>query len=166
VIELRPWSEEDQPLVARELADPSMMEHLGGPQSPEQIAAAHRRYLDTAATGKGAMFKVVLLDSPSDVVGSVGYWDRTWRGEVVYEAGWAVFPEHQGRGLASRAVAALVERARLEARHRYLHAFPSVANAPSNGVCRKVGFVELGQCDFEYPAGRFMRCNDWRLDLL
>ena len=49
---------------------------------------------------------------------------------------------------------------------RFLHAFPSVANAASNAVCRKVGFVELGECDFEYPAGHPIRCNDWRLDLL
>ena len=55
--------------------------------------------------------------------------------------------------------------ARARATHRFLHAFPSVDNAPSNAICRKLGFTLLGECDFEYPPGNRMRCNDWRLDL-
>jgi hypothetical protein len=44
-------------------------------------------------------------------------------------------------------------------------AFPSIANAPSNAICRKLGFTLIEECEFEYPKGSFMRCNDWRLDL-
>ena len=40
---------------------------------------------------------------------AVGYWDREWRGEQVYEMGWAVLPAYQGRGLAT---AAAVRRSR------------------------------------------------------
>jgi RimJ/RimL family protein N-acetyltransferase len=49
----------------------------------------------------------------------------------------------------------------------HLHAFPSVGNASSNALCRRLGFTLLGACDFEYPAGSgtLMRSNDWRLDL-
>jgi hypothetical protein len=28
-----------------------------------------------------------------------------------------------------------------------------------------VGFELLGDLEFEYPKGSFMRCNDWRYDL-
>jgi hypothetical protein len=38
-------------------------------------------------------------------------------------------------------------------------------NAPSNAICREVGFELLGELDFEYPPGHSMRCNDWCLDL-
>jgi RimJ/RimL family protein N-acetyltransferase len=31
-------------------------------------------------------------------VGSVGYWQREWHGEEIYEIGWMVVPEFQGRG--------------------------------------------------------------------
>ena len=55
--------------------------------------------------------------------------------------------------------------ARLERTRRFLHAFPSVANAPSNAICRKVGFTLIEACHVEYPPGHVMRCNDWRLDL-
>jgi hypothetical protein len=44
-----------------------------------------------------------------------------------------------------------------------VHAFPSVDNPPSNGICRKVGFELLGEERFEYPKGHRMQCNDWRL---
>jgi len=46
-----------------------------------------------------------------------------------------------------------------------MHAFPSVDNAPSNAICRRLGFELLEACEFEYPKEHFMTCNDWRLDL-
>ena len=48
-----------------------------------------------------------------------------------------------------------------------MHAYPSVENAPSNAICRKLGFTLLEAHDFEWPpdSGSFMRCNDWRFDL-
>jgi RimJ/RimL family protein N-acetyltransferase len=165
MIELLPWSDDDLWVAERLLTDPVMMEHLGGPQSHEQILDAHRRYLDTGVSGKGAMFKIVLGPVP-DVVGSIGYWDKTWRDELVYETGWMIFPAYQGRGLASEALAMLVARLRAEHGRQFLHAYPSVANGPSNAICRKQGFANLGECEFEYPVGNALRCNDWRLDLL
>ncbi|HWC44615.1 MAG TPA: GNAT family N-acetyltransferase, partial [Casimicrobiaceae bacterium] len=42
---------------------------------------------------------------------------------------------------------------------------PNVDNAPSNAICRKLGFELLEACEFEFPKGHFMTCNDWRLDL-
>lgn len=160
MIELQPWSEGDLPLLERFLGDPEMMKHLGGPQSPEQILATHRRYLE----GTASMFKIVMPPAP-DVVGSIGYWEKNWRGEPIYETGWSVFPAYQGRGLALQAAAALVVRARQEGKRSSLHAFPSVDNPPSNAICKKLGFTLIGACAFEYPAGSFMRCNDWCLDL-
>ena len=29
----------------------------------------------------------------------------------------------------------------------------------------KLGFTLVDECEFEYPKGHFMRCNDWRLAL-
>jgi RimJ/RimL family protein N-acetyltransferase len=46
-----------------------------------------------------------------------------------------------------------------------MHAFPNVDNAPSNAICRKLGFELIEACEFEFPKGLFMTCNDWRLDL-
>jgi RimJ/RimL family protein N-acetyltransferase len=140
-----------------------MTEHLGGPESEEKLAERQTRYAAMSDPGSGAMFKIV--DENGEATGSVGYWEKEWRGGTVYETGWSVLPEHQGRGLAGAGTRLVIEEARAQRRHRWLHAFPSVDNAPSNAICRKLGFELLGAEEFEYPKGYWMRCNDWRLDL-
>jgi GNAT superfamily N-acetyltransferase len=85
--------------------------------------------------------------------------------QMRYERPDSVLPGFQGRGIATMATAQAIAVARAEKRHRFLHAYPSVNNAPSNGICRKLGFTLVEECEFEYPKGSFMRCNDWRLDL-
>ena len=163
-VHLEPWEPLDLRLLVRLVGDPRMMEHLGGPEMPDQIAARHRRYLEVGPTGSGQMFKIVEART-GQAVGSVGYWPRRWGGETVYETGWSVLPEFQGRGIASAAVAQAIERARGEQAHTVMHAFPAVDNRASNGICRKAGFTLVGECALEYPAGHSMRCNDWMLRL-
>jgi len=160
-VHIEPWSAGDLPLLERLHGDPAMMEHVGGPESPAKIAERQTRF---EQPGSG-MFKII-DDATGEAVGSVGYWEREWRGEQVYETGWFVLPEYQGRGIAAAATAQVIDLARAERSHRFLHAFPSVENAPSNAICRKLGFTLLEDCEFEYPPGHFMRCNDWRLELL
>jgi RimJ/RimL family protein N-acetyltransferase len=163
-VDIRPWSDEDLPLLGRLMGDPAMTEHIGGPETPEKIRERHGRYLRPAHSGEGGMFVIVV--GPGRVAaGSVGYWAREWRGHHVWETGWSVLPEFQGRGVAMQATAAVVERARADGMHRFLHAYPSVDNPASNAICRKLGFAFEGEVDFEYPKGAHMRCSDWRLDL-
>jgi RimJ/RimL family protein N-acetyltransferase len=162
-VRLEPWGEDDLPLLRRLLGDPAMTEHLGGPESEEKLVSRQARYTTLGEAGSGQMFKIV--DADGNATGSVGYWEKDWGGGTVYETGWMVLPEHQGRGLASAGTRLVIEEARRQGRHRYLHAFPSVDNAPSNAICRKLGFELLGPCDFEYPPGNQLRCNDWRLEL-
>ncbi|GAA2999488.1 GNAT family N-acetyltransferase [Streptosporangium longisporum] len=162
-VRLDPWSEDDLGLLRR-INAPEMTEHLGGPETEEKLLARHRRYVEIAGKGAGRMFAVVLLPELRKA-GSIGYWERVWGEEVVYETGWGVLPEFQGRGVAAAAARAVAVEAAAEHRHRHLHAFPSVGHPASNAVCRKAGFVLVAECDFEYPPGTVMRCNDWRLDL-
>ncbi|MGR6968560.1 GNAT family N-acetyltransferase [Streptomyces cynarae] len=160
-VRLEPWAEDDFWLLRR-ANSPEMTEHLGGPESEERLAARHRRYLAPEA---GRMYRITLADS-GETVGSIGFWERSWRETTVWETGWGVLPEFQGRGLAARAAGAVVEAARATGTHRYLHAFPSVDHPASNAVCRKAGFELLGQVDFEYPKGHWIRSHDWRIDLV
>ena len=163
IVELEPYSESDLPLLER-ANSPEMTEHLGGPESEEKIKQRHQRYLESPKTGKAQMFRIV-RGPQAEPVGIVGYWEKTWRGELAWEAGWHVFPEYQGRGVAVAATRALIAKMQLEKKHRFLYAFPSVGNPPSNAICRKLEFELLGERDFEYPAGHLMRCNEWRLSL-
>jgi RimJ/RimL family protein N-acetyltransferase len=156
-VRLEPWGPGDLGLLERLLGDEAMMEHLGGPETPEKIAARQARY----EVDPGCL-KIVL---DGDAVGWVGFWDREWGGETVYETGWSVLPAAQGRGVARAAATLAVAAAAATGLRRYAHAFPSVENAASNALCAKVGFTLLGAVEFEYPPGSLMRCNDWRIVL-
>jgi RimJ/RimL family protein N-acetyltransferase len=83
----------------------------------------------------------------------------------VWELGWSVLPEHQGRGVATKATALASEHARSDGAYRFAHAFPSKDNEPSNAICGRIGFEFRGICQVEYPAGHLMECLDWQFDL-
>ncbi|MFG2620412.1 GNAT family N-acetyltransferase [Streptomyces sp. NPDC048507] len=162
-VRLYPWSADDFPVLRRCNA-PEMTTHLGGPESEEKLAARQLRYeaLSAREPAAGRMFRV---DLGPETVGSIGFWEREWRGGPVYETGWAVLPEFQGRGLAAAALAELVDHVRAHGSRRSLHAFPGTDHPASNAVCRRAGFTCLGPVDFEYPPGTPHPSNDWHLPL-
>ncbi|MEU8588860.1 GNAT family N-acetyltransferase [Streptomyces sp. NPDC048664] len=159
-VRLDPWGEDDFWLLRRNNSA-EMTEHLGGPETEERLAARHRRYL---GLDSGRMYRVTLADT-GQAVGVVGFWERTWEGAAVWETGWGVLPEFQGRGLAARAARAIVTEAAAAGSRRYLYAFPSVLHHASNAVCRKAGFELMGTADFEYPEGHWITSHVWRADL-
>jgi RimJ/RimL family protein N-acetyltransferase len=149
-------------LLERLMGDPRMTEHLGGPESPDKLRERQGRY--ERLEGADRMFSI--RDAASGAgVGSVGFWTKEWRSTYVYEIGWMVVPEFQGRGVAMAATAQAIEFATGAGTHRFMHAFPNVDNGPSNAICRKLGFELLEACEFEFPKGHLMTCNDWRRDL-
>lgn len=162
-VQIEPWGDTDLALL-RQLNAPEMMEHLGGSETEEQMLTRHQRYMEIGGTGTGHMFRIV-LHAELEPVGSVGYWERVWKGETIYEIGWSIISSFQGRGIATLAVAKAIAMARAEKKHQYMHAFPSINNPASNAICRKLDYVLLQSCEFEYPPGNFMQCNDWRLNL-
>lgn len=159
-VELVRWGEADFWLLER-ANEVEMTAHVGGPESAEQLERRHRRYLGMTA---GGMFRVVAAGS-GETAGSIGYWEREWQGGTVWETGWGVLPEFQGRGLAVAAARGVIEVARAAGVHRHLHAFPAVDHPASNAVCRKAGFELMGEVKFEYPKGSWMTSHDWRVDL-
>ncbi|WP_420491576.1 GNAT family N-acetyltransferase [Neobacillus drentensis] len=162
IIQIKPWEDNNLDLLFR-INAPEMMQHLGGPESKEQILKRHKRYLELG--NRGRMFSIILLPE-LEPVGSVGYWQTTWNSESVYETGWSVLPSYQGKGIATRAVKLAIEEASSEYKYKYIHAFPSIQNPASNAICQKLDFEFISECEFEYPPGSFMRCNNWRYNLL
>lgn len=156
---IEPWTTDDRELLGALLGDPVMTEHLGSPESPEKLDARQARYEADPRQHR------IRVEGIVGGVGFAGYWDKDWRGESVWEVGWGVRPEHQGRGLATAAMRLLLDVMRREGSRRFVHAFPSVDNGASNGVCRKLGFTPLRAFDDEYPPGNPVRLNDWRYDL-
>jgi RimJ/RimL family protein N-acetyltransferase len=157
-VRLEPWGEGGLPLLER-LNAPEMTEHVGGPESPDKLVDRQARY----ETPDSRQYAIV--EPGGERIGWVGYWERDWRDQQVWETGWAVVPAFQGRGVASSATGQMLEIARAERLHRFVHAYPMTVNTPSNAICRRLGFEPLGEIDFPARGGGFIRCNDWRFDL-
>ena len=158
-VQLVPYGDGDFALTKALECDPDVMRHLGGPVDPADLVDVHRR----RAEEEDWYFKIV-PEPGGPAAGTIGIWDSEWDGAPIHEVGWMVLPAFQGRGIATRALELLIQRARAEHRLELIHAFPGVSNTPSNTLCRKFGFVLTGAGDFQFRA-RTLLCNHWELDL-
>ncbi len=163
IVELRPYGAADEWLLQRLLGDPSMMVHLGGPQSPDAVHERHERYVAYDGSSEGVF--TIVVGAQRAPAGWIGYWETPWEGELAWECGWHVLPEYQRRGVATAAVRLMLEAVRARGSHRFVHAFPSVGNTASNALCRRLGFELIGETDVEFPPGTMMRANDWRFEV-
>jgi RimJ/RimL family protein N-acetyltransferase len=154
----------DVAAYVRMRCDPVMMAELGGPQPREGIEDKVRRDAAEAAAGT-SLIKMIIPDpaEPAAVAGSVTLWSHEDAGVEISEIGWMVLPAFQGQGIGKCAVRVLLELARDENRWGVVHAFPAVTNAPSNALCRSVGFRLAGEVETRF-AGRTFRTNHWFID--
>lgn len=158
-IALRPWADDDLETLHRSNA-PEMMTFLGGPETEEALAARHERYLRLGREGQAWMFRITTPEHPEGV-GTIGYWRHEHHGEPALETGWAVETAHQGRGIATAALAAVLADAARREPSLPVYAYPGVENAASNVICRKAGFTLEGEERFEYPKGTWATSNIW-----
>ena len=100
------------------------------------------------ATGPWLVRALVLRDDGREAVGRAGFHGPTGvngqHDPAAVEIGYDVDPEHRRNGYASEAVLGLIEWAAAEHGIRRFLASISPANAPSLGVARKLGFVQVG----------------------
>jgi RimJ/RimL family protein N-acetyltransferase len=162
-MKLETMTEDDVELRVRLETDPQLMAELGGPRPREAIERAHTKSLALAVEGRCWPLKII-PDGGSSPAGGVDVFASSHEDEAIYEIGWMILPEFQNRGIASQAVREVLERARGVRKFGQIHAFPAVTNGPSNKICEKNGFTNLGECEVEF-AGRGLRCNHWRIDL-
>jgi RimJ/RimL family protein N-acetyltransferase len=157
-VSIEPWSAADRPLLDALLGVPEMMEYLGGPESKDKLDERQARYVNNPRSLR------IVVDGEG--VGWLGYWDHEEAdGSLAWETGWSVRREYQGRGIATAAMRLAFEQMRHDGNRRYVHATTTVDNAPSNALCRKLGFELVGPIDYEYPPGNAVHGNDWRFDL-
>lgn len=153
-------------VLEKTLGDPTQMVHLNGPESLERISRRHRAYVRMSSDRSAGCMYTIITGPEKHSVGNVGYWEAEWEGEKAWETGWFVLPEFQRMGIAAAATKLLISHVALLDR-RFLLAFPSVGNQPSNAICRKLGFARILEKDLEYPpeSGKRLRVNVWRFDL-
>ncbi len=162
-VSLERWTADDLPVLER-TNTPQMTAYLGGPETAEKLIERNERYRAGWETGDASMF-TIRLAGEAEAVGTIGYWPTTWHDDEVYETGWGVTGAFQGRGIASRALAAVLRHAAEHGDRDLVLAFPRIDNTASNALCRSAGFVPRGEEDFEYPKGHPIRVNAWAFDL-
>jgi RimJ/RimL family protein N-acetyltransferase len=151
-VALRAYTDADLELTLALETDPEAMGELGGPRGEADLRDVHQRRLHEP-------WYLVITDAESGAaLGAIGIWDTEHDGETLHETGWMVLPRSHGRGVASAALRALIERARADGGFDALHAFPAVTNVASNRLCDKFGFASLEVADFVF-AGRTLRCT-------
>ncbi|MCW5252929.1 GNAT family N-acetyltransferase [Streptomyces sp. SHP 1-2] len=154
----------DVDAYVRMRCDPVMMGELGGPLPREGMEEKVRRDVGRARAGTD-WTRMIVPDParPETVAGTVTLWPHRTGAGPISEIGWMVLPEFQGRGFGKRGVRMLLEQARDDGRWGLVHAFPATTNAPSNAICRGLGFRFLGEEDVPF-ADRVLRSNHWVVD--
>lgn len=160
-VRLRPYVDADRWLTTAIEANDEMMAELGGALPIADIPRIHRRRLEGMASDRLWYFTVE-LEPEGPAIGTICLWSDVVDGARRSEAGWATLREFQGRGVATEALRQLLDRARVDGRWGDIHAYPGVSNGPSNALCRRAGFANVGQEVVTY-AGRRLRCNHWVL---
>ncbi len=163
-MQLRNITNDDLRLFEQTHCDPVMMAELGGPLPKERMPEKVRTVAADVAAGVNWYFKIIPDVENGEAAGTVCVWEGELDGQKLNEIGWMVLPAFQGQGIATRAVRMVLERARTEDRWGVIHAFPGVSNGPSNAICRKCGFTNLGECEVDF-ADRVLRCNHWVIDV-
>src|SRR3954469_5361319 len=104
---------DDVELRVRQETDPRMMTELGGPRPREAIEQAHAKSLAMAAEGTCWPLKVI-PEAAAEPAGGGSIFESSHDAETIYEIGWMILPEFQGRGIAGRAVRQALANARAE----------------------------------------------------
>src|SRR5215207_2395052 len=161
-VTLQPWAPEDFPLLQRGNTK-EMTAHLGGPEPMDQLRERHERYLRLGDENTARMFRV---DVDGEPAGGIGWWHIDHDGVPAYETGWNVFPEWQGRGVASAALRELIRRlsADPDRDRELLVAYPGADNEPSNALCRRAGFEHVGSGSMPWRGGT-LSFHTWALDM-
>jgi RimJ/RimL family protein N-acetyltransferase len=159
-VTIRPWAADDLDLLVRGNAA-TMTEHLGGPETDDEVRARHTRYLRFWREGSARMFAI---EADGEPVGGIGWWTTQWNGEDVHETGWFVIPGAQGRGIARAAATLVIDDAVQYGTQRLLTACPSVDNVASNLLCERSGFTR-GEIESFAFRGTTLTVTMWMLDL-
>jgi RimJ/RimL family protein N-acetyltransferase len=160
-VTLEPWSDGDFPLLVAGNT-PEMTAHLGGPESDEQLAARHARYLRLQQSGEAHVYRI---ERDGEPVGSIGWWDSEWDEREIHETGWFTVPSAQRSGVASGALALVIADVRAHGRFDRLYAFPDRGNAASNALCSRLGFVLDEEPRAVEFRGATLHVNPWYLPL-
>ncbi len=144
-VQLRDVETRDLPVLFQHQLDPEGIRMaVVNPRNAEAFDAHWRKIL----SNPGVIAKTITLDGL--VVGHIS----CFRAEGQDEVGYWIAKEHWGKGIATRALALLLEQVTI----RPLHATCARANAGSIRVLQRCGFTLAG-CHLEPASERYPACE-------
>ncbi len=158
-LELRPLDEDDQALYVRLYGDALAMQHIGTAQDEATAARGFRAALrHHSATPPERLFWVIRERAAEQPLGMIGLsLDEPGGGEV----GVILPVGHQGRGIATEAIAALADHAFDALQLRRLHTRHLPGHALAAGLMATLGFeriapaTESGRSCWQLTPGRW-----------
>ncbi|MFC4906628.1 GNAT family N-acetyltransferase [Actinomadura gamaensis] len=139
-LELRPWSEADLPAMVA-LFDNPQFARWTPLASPFDLDAA-RAYVEKSHRERetGRVLQLAVTTDGREPLGEVLYVRRTDEPVTTVELAYGIGPQHQGRGLASRAVRLMTEHVRETIAPERIVLRIAPENVPSQRVARAAGF--------------------------
>lgn len=140
-LELRPLADTDEALYVRLYTDPMAMQHIGTAQDADTATRGFRSALRfNAAIPPVRLFWVIDDRAARQALGLIGLsLDEPGGGEV----GVLLPAEHQGRGVATEAIAALADHAFAVMRLQRLHTRHRNGHALAAGLMATLGFEQV-----------------------
>ena len=157
VITLHPMTEADYAWLLGEAPRVDGLRQCAGGVAPDEITAMLRGITAGLAETDDRPLAWLIADR-DEVVGMTSFTRREADGR--YEIGYGIAPAHEGRGVMTAAIAALLPMLRADG-HRGLTAATGVDNPGSQRVLEKNGFVPDGTRDD--PEDGLL--NLWAIDL-
>lgn len=152
---LEPLSLDHWEAYAAAWADPRMTAFIGG--KPRTRTESWGKFLAASALwhfmGYGYWSFIDRQSAAFLGNGGLSWFERGIAGLEGYpEAGWAFIPDAWGKGLATEAMAAVLEWADSDLKAPEVRCIIDPGNITSRRVAEKLGFVQIGSCDD--PIGR------------
>jgi len=150
---LRAWRDEDHAPLLALCRDPHVMEHLGPPQSAEDIHAAIARQRSFQAE-HGYCFWAIERRVDSAMLGFCGLkpgpLDTPIEGRI--EIGWRLRADAWGQSYAREAAEACLAWGFANLPDDRIWAITVLANSRSWGLMKRLGMARHGDLDFDHPG--------------
>jgi len=148
----------DAPAIQRIASDPRVALYTATVPHPYPPDGA-TEFIRNAIADRNHLRLAITLTPSGQTVGTIGA--QLVKGAA--ELGYMVDPEHWGRGIATEAVAGLVEHLLASSTAEAIVATTMAENVGSQRVLRTVGFVRIGERTVRLPVrGGTYHVIDWR----
>ncbi len=159
-LRLRPISHADEALYCHLYTDDALMRHIATPLSVE---AAQRSFVSACAQQSQDRQRWIIQQKDGDKdIGLVALFAT----DDVAEIGVMLVADAHGRGMATEAMAAIVDRAFADGSIRLLWIRQQVSNVPVVGMMQRLGFARLPMSDPEAAVVRWDLGRERWLDRL